>query len=203
MKVESPAPQLELLPADAPFSAEQRAWLNGFFAALLSRPPGAIADEPAAVALNLSVLHASQTGTAEGLARKLVKAAKVRGFRASARDLGTITAEELSGLGCVLIIASTCGEGDPPDSCSGWPTLLADAKGQALAELSYAVLALGDRSYVRFCAFGHLVDDRMAALGARRLADCVEVDGAVDGPAGVSSARSVPPTRCPGSTWAR
>jgi len=30
-------PVLELLPADAPFSPIQRAWLNGFFAGLLTR----------------------------------------------------------------------------------------------------------------------------------------------------------------------
>ncbi|HEX2200591.1 MAG TPA: sulfite reductase subunit alpha, partial [Gammaproteobacteria bacterium] len=30
------ATQLELIPENAPFSSEQRAWLNGFFAGLLS-----------------------------------------------------------------------------------------------------------------------------------------------------------------------
>ena len=31
-----PAPKLDLIPETAPFSAEQRAWLNGFFAGLVS-----------------------------------------------------------------------------------------------------------------------------------------------------------------------
>ena len=181
MKLEAPGPLLELLPADAPFSAEQRAWLNGFFAALLSRPPRTPATESLA-APTLHVLHASQTGTAEGLARKLVKAAKARGVAAHARALASVTADELAGLGCVLIIASTCGAGGPPDACSGWPESMATLKADALAGLGYAVLALGDRNYAGFCAFGRLVDERMAALGARRLADCVEVDGAVDAP---------------------
>ncbi|MBV1706315.1 MAG: sulfite reductase subunit alpha [Hyphomicrobiales bacterium] len=34
----SPMPQVRLLPDTAPFSAEQRDWLNGFFAALLAAP---------------------------------------------------------------------------------------------------------------------------------------------------------------------
>ncbi len=34
----TPMPQVRLLPDTAPFSAEQRDWLNGFFAALLAAP---------------------------------------------------------------------------------------------------------------------------------------------------------------------
>ncbi len=43
----TPMPQVRLLPDTAPFSAEQRDWLNGFFAALLAAPPaGVAATEP-------------------------------------------------------------------------------------------------------------------------------------------------------------
>ncbi len=38
----TPAPQLDLLPESAPFSPEQRAWLNGFFAGFASPEGGAI-----------------------------------------------------------------------------------------------------------------------------------------------------------------
>ena len=34
-----PADMARYIPEDAPFSEEQRAWLNGFFAGLLSTPP--------------------------------------------------------------------------------------------------------------------------------------------------------------------
>ena len=36
----TPAPQLDLLPESAPFSPEQRAWLNGFFAGFTSPEGG-------------------------------------------------------------------------------------------------------------------------------------------------------------------
>ena len=36
MNQHSPPPSLNLIPETAPFSAEQRAWLNGFFAGLVS-----------------------------------------------------------------------------------------------------------------------------------------------------------------------
>src|SRR5437763_6425166 len=67
-------PMVALLPDDAPFSAEQRAWLNGFFGGLLMQLAAqARAQVPVAPPLVVHVLHASQTGTAEGLAKKLAK----------------------------------------------------------------------------------------------------------------------------------
>ena len=42
----APAPQLDLLPETAPFSPEQRAWLNGFFAGFASPEGGMITAPP-------------------------------------------------------------------------------------------------------------------------------------------------------------
>lgn len=36
MTVQTPSPIVQVLPETAPFSEEQRSWLNGFFAGLLS-----------------------------------------------------------------------------------------------------------------------------------------------------------------------
>lgn len=41
MTIQAPAPVATLIPENAPFSAEQRAWLNGFFAGILSLDAGA------------------------------------------------------------------------------------------------------------------------------------------------------------------
>ena len=46
MTIQQPAPKpVPLIPENAPFSTDQRAWLNGFFAGLLSldHQPGAVA----------------------------------------------------------------------------------------------------------------------------------------------------------------
>src|SRR5665213_3294582 len=69
------------IPETAPFSPEQRAWLNGFLAGLLANatPPDtpAVASPPAEPLL---ILFGSQTGTAEGLAGRIAKEARQRGF---------------------------------------------------------------------------------------------------------------------------
>ena len=172
-------PALELLPADAPFSADQRAWLNGFFAGLLTRLAERAGEKPAdpPPRLAVKVLFASQTGSAEGLARKLTKEAKGKGFDSDVHDLGSMSLDALAALRCVLVIASTHGDGDPPDAVGAFASQLASAQGTALAGLKYAVLALGDSSYARFCQFGKMIDERFAALGASRLADRVDADG--------------------------
>jgi sulfite reductase (NADPH) flavoprotein alpha-component len=174
---------IELLPDDAPFTADQRAWLNGFFAGLLTRlAESAKAQAPTGQRLAVKVLYASQTGTAESLAKKLAKEAKSKGFAADAQDLGSVSLEALAKLQHVLVIASTHGDGDPPDSAGALAAQLASAQGAALTGLNYAVLALGDSSYAKFCNFGKLLDDRFAQLGATRLADRIEADTQVDGP---------------------
>ena len=76
---------LPYIPESAPFTQEQRAYLNGFFAGLFSRAPtadeapgnGAPAEK---VAQPLTILFGSQTGNAEGLARRTAKEAAKRGF---------------------------------------------------------------------------------------------------------------------------
>ena len=76
-----------------------------------------------------------------------------------------------------LFVVATTGEGDPPDSASRMlrQVLGSDA---ALPDLSYGLLALGDRSYQDFCGFAHVVDGWLRRAGATPLFDAVEVDDA-------------------------
>jgi len=56
-----PPPMQELIPASAPFSAEQRVWLNGFFAGLLS-----VEAELSAAGLNGAAAAQTPAGTDDG-----------------------------------------------------------------------------------------------------------------------------------------
>jgi sulfite reductase (NADPH) flavoprotein alpha-component len=51
MTMQTPPPSTPLIPETAPFSPQQRAWLNGFFAGLLSLDAGATPAPAGAVTL--------------------------------------------------------------------------------------------------------------------------------------------------------
>jgi sulfite reductase (NADPH) flavoprotein alpha-component len=71
---------------------------------------------------------------------------------------------------------STHGDGDPPDDARPFLDHLNSKRAPKLEQLSYSVLALGDSSYPKFCESGRIVDERLAALGAKRLLARVDCD---------------------------
>ncbi|HEY0332495.1 MAG TPA: sulfite reductase flavoprotein subunit alpha [Stenotrophomonas sp.] len=126
------------------------------------------------------VVWASQTGFAHELAARSVEALAGAGVSARALPLDRVDAATLQQAERVLIIASTTGEGDPPDHATGFIRHLLPSV-HALPHLRYGVLALGDRSYARFCAFGRQLDEWLSHRGAHALFDRVEVDNADPG----------------------
>ncbi|MGV2480126.1 UNVERIFIED_CONTAM: flavodoxin domain-containing protein, partial [Salmonella enterica subsp. enterica serovar Weltevreden] len=81
----------------------------------------------------------------------------------------------LAGAERILFVVATTGEGDPPDGAARFAR--DRLRGSlALPGLRYGVLALGDRDYDRFCAFGHALDAWLRRQGAQPLFDLVEVD---------------------------
>ena len=118
------------------------------------------------------VAFASQTGSAERIARLTAQA--LPGARVM--PIAALDAPTLAAATRLFVVASTYGEGEPPDAARGFARRMAEPAPD-LPHLSYAVLALGDREYADFCAFGHRVDRWLHAAGARRLFDPVEADG--------------------------
>jgi len=173
--------QIPYIPDTAPFTPEQRAWLNGFLAGLLAdRMPGRPAPQQngalAANAEPLLVLFGSQTGSAEGFARKLAKESLARGFAPTVLELNDYELANLPAGGKAVIISSTWGEGDPPDNAVNfWSWLKADSAPR-LEHLQFAVLGLGDKNYPDFCGASKKFDARLELLGAKRLAPRGECD---------------------------
>jgi sulfite reductase (NADPH) flavoprotein alpha-component len=121
------------------------------------------------------VAYASQTGFAEMLAERTVTALLEAGRSAWAAPLGGLDAAALVAAEQVLIIVSTTGEGDPPDNAARFVSRVM-AGPAALQGVRYGLLALGDRSYRHYCAFGHVLDGWLRHGGALPLFDVVEVD---------------------------
>ena len=175
------------IPETAPFTPEQRAWLNGFLAGLFSANPGAaMRPESAGLPANaesLLILFGSQTGTAEGLAKKLARAASAHGYAPQVLALNDYASANLPAAQKLVVISSTWGDGEPPDNAANFWGWLNAESAPRLEHLSFAVLGLGDRNYSDFCGAAKKFDARLEALGAKRLMPRGECDVDYEAPA--------------------
>ena len=167
----APPNLIPTLPENAPFTAEQRAYLNGFLAGLFSRTtvaPGAASTPTAKPLEPLTILFGSQTGNCENLAKRIAKEAGKRGFAPTIHDLAKYPPAQLASEARLLIVTSTYGDGEPPDNAKSFWEMLNGASAPKLEAVKYSVCALGDTNYPKFCGFGKEVDERLEELGAKR-----------------------------------
>jgi len=83
----------------------------------------------------------------------------------------------------LLVITSTHGEGDPPQTALTFFEFVESRRAPKLPNLRFAVLALGDSSYERFCEAGKRLDRRFEELGGQRVEDRVDCDVDFEEPA--------------------
>lgn len=171
------------IPDNAPFSTDQRAWLNGYLAGMFSRQPvdmGAglgMGEAPdAAPPKQVSVVFGSQTGTAEGVARESADRLGSIGCKPTVFDMDDYDVSKLADEEHLLVICSTYGDGEMPDNAQAfWDALSAD-DAPTLSKTQFTVLALGDTNYETFCTAGAMIDERLEALGGTRMHPRIDCD---------------------------
>ncbi len=119
------------------------------------------------------IAYASQTGQAENIAREAAKMLRASGLRATLLPVDAITTEHLQRHARSLWVVSTTGEGDAPDHALPFVQSLL-AQSMDLSAHQSQVLALGDREYQQFCAFGLQVHEWLLAQGASSEWVCVD-----------------------------
>ena len=157
--------------------ADQLLWIEGFISGLRATF-GAASHTIAAplTAPELTVLYGTESGNSESLADLTVKAAKGKGFTAKAVNMADIKVAKLKDIQNLLVIVSTWGEGDPPETAIDFYEAFMGDKAPKLPNTRFSVLGLGDTSYEEFCKMGIDFDARLEGLGAKRIYDRVDCD---------------------------
>jgi sulfite reductase (NADPH) flavoprotein alpha-component len=144
-----------------------------------------LARERAAAPFNDSVLilYGTMTGNSEALAKKLADALRPTGFTACVRDMAHCQPDVLEQTNCVLVVASTYGDGEPPDDAAPFWQAVVRGKGLDLSGVKYSVLALGNTTYDHFCKCGRELDAALERHGAVRFYPRADCDVDYDEPA--------------------
>jgi sulfite reductase (NADPH) flavoprotein alpha-component len=153
---------------------------SAFIASIGVRRRRANARVSASAADALSVWFASQTGVGEQWALRTATTLCDAGLPSHAVSLARLDRDALSKATRLLFVVSTTGEGDAPDNAARFVRELMSSE-VSLPNLRYGILALGDREYANFCAFGHRLDAWLRHCGAQPLFDLVEVDNGDEG----------------------
>lgn len=170
----------KLQDATKDLSTAQIAWLSGYLWGQLN--PSVVSASTTVTPVQvpeqetITLISASQTGNARHLAEQLRDHLVAHKLNVELYSAGEYKFKQIHKTTTLIIIASTQGEGDPPEEAIAFYKYLHSKKASEMKETSYAVFGLGDTSYEHFCKAGKDFDERIAQLGATRLLPRVDAD---------------------------
>ena len=154
---------------------EQIIWLNGYFQGLLG---ASTVVQPAAFAArkHLKILYGTHTGRSKIIAGKLAEKLSGRGVDVQSFALDEYKSRQLSTETNVVFIVSTHGEGEPPTMAEDFHAFITGKRSPKLPNLSFSVVALGDKSYKLFCQTGIDINQALTKAGAKEILPILKLD---------------------------
>ena len=122
---------------------------------------------------DITFITGSTLGSAEYVAEDLAEISDETGL--SAEVLHGPEYTEVTPQGIWLLVSSTHGAGEIPDNLLAFSETLAAEKPD-LSEIRYGAIGLGNHEYDLFCGAIRTLDQQLAALGAKRIGDRLEID---------------------------
>lgn len=170
--------QRQLSQALSTLNTQQLAWVSGYLYGLSQsgQQPVATSTAAAAPSGNLTILYGSQTGNAKGVASAIKAQAEARGLPVTLTSMADYKPKQLKKETHLLVVVSTYGEGEPPESAVDLFEQLKKGKVGKLEGLKFAVLGLGDSSYEFFCQTGKDFDSLLTKAGADRVHELASLD---------------------------
>ena len=133
----------------------------------------AVAAKPTKV----TILYGSQSGNSKKAANQAAEALKGAGSEVVVADMSEYKPAQLKNEKLLLFVVATYGEGEPPAAAEELHKFIFSSRAPKLsADTQFAVLALGDKSYLQYCQTGKDFDQQLEKLGAKRIADRVDCD---------------------------
>ncbi|WFD29571.1 NAPDH-dependent diflavin reductase [Malassezia sp. CBS 17886] len=126
----------------------------------------------------LTVLYATETGTAEDVAQRIARIAQRRHIATHIENLADYDKMSLINETYVVFVVATTGNGEMPTAARPfWRFLLRRSlPDDILSDLSFATFGLGDSVYARFCWAARMLSRRLESLGAHAWIDDGEAD---------------------------
>ncbi len=126
--------------------------------------------------LKALILYASQTGNAQEIAESLQQSLESKGCKTNLESTLDIKLARLKDYALIVVIASTHGEGEPPDDAIDFYEAVLSKKAPSLNGVKHAVLGLGDSSYEFFCQTAKDFDSALLKLGSVPLIERLDCD---------------------------
>ncbi|MDU8925472.1 FMN-binding protein MioC [Pasteurellaceae bacterium LIM206] len=119
----------------------------------------------------ICIITGSTLGGAEYVGDHVAAVLERQGFATQVENAAVFA--DVAGIALWLIVTSTHGAGELPDNLKPF---IDEIKRQDLSTVRFAVIGLGNSDYDTFCRAVDIVEQSLAAQGARQLCDSLRID---------------------------